>query len=270
MRKRKRQTFPTQKLLVYGYPVDLPFSSPYLPYYTGYWLTFVFSIDSLTSSLVPVKPWDDSLNVRSTVEVEEFSQSCPEAAHPHISYVNNFYVYPLALNYSNQKVYSKVKCQLNISVQTDPGHACLVFSSRFRFWFQVHNSYCNSPCYLSSSGKKHFCEDWIQRFWWWKCQTPQGISNCLRDLQLSFEVSVRQIFFPISDNVGYINKKIVFVQCIYKKKGSPGFTTHAFAAVVHHCTTPTFYEEVSARIILHHSLWRGVRFSTVPGDLTGP
>ena len=235
----------------------------------GYWLTFVFSIDSLTSSLVPVKPWDDSLNVRPTVEVEEFSQSCPEAAHPHISYVNNFYVYPLALNYSNQKVYSKVKCQLNISVQTNPGHACLVVSSRIRFWFQVNNSYCNSPCYLSSSGKKHFCEDWIQRFWWWKCETSQGISNCLRDLQSSFEVSVHHIFFHILWN-GHINKKIVSVQCIYKKKGSPGFTTHAFAAVVHHCTTPTFYEEVSARIILHHSLQTKVCFSKVPGDLTGP
>ncbi|KAK2573394.1 Dedicator of cytokinesis protein 9 [Acropora cervicornis] len=77
----------------------------------------------LTSSLVPVKPWDDSYGVvRSTVEVEEFCQSCPEAAHPHTAYVNNLY-------------------------------------------------------------------------------------------------------------------------CIYKKKGSPGFTTHAYAAVLHHCTNPTFYEE---------------------------
>ena len=63
----------------------------------------------MTSSLVPVKPWDDSLTVRSTMEVEEFSQSFPEAAHPHTAYVNNLYVYPLSLNYSNQKVFSKVK-----------------------------------------------------------------------------------------------------------------------------------------------------------------
>ena len=69
----------------------------------------MFVIDCLTSSLVPVKPWDDSsLVIRPSVEVEEFCQSCPEAAHPHTSYVNNLYVYPLALNYSNQKVFSKV------------------------------------------------------------------------------------------------------------------------------------------------------------------
>jgi len=65
--------------------------------------------DSLTSSLIPLKPWDDSSGViRPTVEIEEFSQAFPEAAHPYTSYVNNLYVYPLSLNYSNQKVFSKV------------------------------------------------------------------------------------------------------------------------------------------------------------------
>ena len=66
-------------------------------------------LDSLTSSLIPLKPWDDSSCViRPTVEIEEFSQAFPEAAHPYTSYVNNLYVYPLSLNYSNQKVFSKV------------------------------------------------------------------------------------------------------------------------------------------------------------------
>ena len=66
-------------------------------------------LDSLTSSLIPLKPWDDSSGViRPTVEIEEFSQAFPEAAHPYTSYVNNLYVYPLSLNYSNQKVFSKV------------------------------------------------------------------------------------------------------------------------------------------------------------------
>ena len=66
-------------------------------------------LDSLTSSLIPLKPWDDSsVVIRPTVEIEEFSQAFPEAAHPYTSYVNNLYVYPLSLNYSNQKVFSKV------------------------------------------------------------------------------------------------------------------------------------------------------------------
>ena len=63
--------------------------------------TYFLLTDCLTSSLVPIKPWDESCGViRPTVEVEEFCQSCPEAAHPHTAYVNNLYVYPLSLNYS--------------------------------------------------------------------------------------------------------------------------------------------------------------------------
>lgn len=119
----------------------------------------------MTSSLVPVKPWDDSLSVLPTVEVEEFCQTCPDAAHPHTTYVNNLYVYPLSLNYSNQKVFSKAR---NISVKIE---------------------------------------------------------------------------FRDSDDE---NAKPL--KCIYKKKGSPGFTTHAIAAVVHHCTNPTFYEEVKINL----------------------
>ena len=72
-------------------------------------------LDSITSSLIPLKPWDDSSGViRPTVEIEEFSQAFPEAAHPYTSYVNNLYVYPLSLNYSNQKVFSKVSNSLVI------------------------------------------------------------------------------------------------------------------------------------------------------------
>lgn len=74
-------------------------------------------LDVMTSSLVPVKPWDDSLNVLPTVEVEEFCQTCPDAAHPHTTYVNNLYVYPLSLNYSNQKVFSKVMKKLKFPVK---------------------------------------------------------------------------------------------------------------------------------------------------------
>lgn len=79
-----------------------------------------FLLDVMTSSLVPVKPWDDSLSVLPTVEVEEFCQTCPDAAHPHTTYANNLYVYPLSLNYSNQKVFSKVKKQLKFPIKKVP------------------------------------------------------------------------------------------------------------------------------------------------------
>ncbi|XP_073255433.1 dedicator of cytokinesis protein 11-like [Porites lutea] len=122
--------------------------------------------NSITSSLIPLKPWDDSSGViRPTVEIEEFSQAFPEAAHPYTSYVNNLYVYPLSLNYSNQKVFSKAR---NIAVK------------------------------------------------------------------IEFRDSDHENARPL--------------KCIYKKNGNPGFTSHVVAAVVHHCTNPTYYEEVKIQL----------------------
>ncbi|XP_048588509.1 dedicator of cytokinesis protein 9 isoform X4 [Nematostella vectensis] len=69
--------------------------------------------NSYTPSLIPVKPFDFKDRDPPTLEVEEFCQSFPEAAYPHTTYVNNFYVYPISLNFNNQKVFSKAR---NISV----------------------------------------------------------------------------------------------------------------------------------------------------------
>ena len=70
---------------------------------------FVYIADCLTPSLVPVKPFNKHNKVPPVLEVQEFNQACPEAAYPHTTYVNNLYVYPIFLNYSNQKTYHKVK-----------------------------------------------------------------------------------------------------------------------------------------------------------------
>ena len=66
----------------------------------------------MTSSLLPVKPFNESIKVHPTVEVAEFVPTIPEAVHPFIVYTNNFYVYPLSLNFNNQKFYSKVSLSL--------------------------------------------------------------------------------------------------------------------------------------------------------------
>lgn len=62
----------------------------------------------MTPSLLPVRPFNDKSKIQPTLEVQEFVPAIPEAVYPHMVYVNNFYVYPLMLNFNNQKVYSKV------------------------------------------------------------------------------------------------------------------------------------------------------------------
>lgn len=62
----------------------------------------------MTTSLLPVRPFNDKSKIQPTLEVQEFVPTIPEAVHPHMVYTNNFYVYPLMLNFNNQKVYSKV------------------------------------------------------------------------------------------------------------------------------------------------------------------
>ena len=64
--------------------------------------------DSMTTSLLPVRPFNDKFKIQPTLEIQEFVPAIPEAVHPNIVYTNNFFVYPLMLNFNNQKVYSKV------------------------------------------------------------------------------------------------------------------------------------------------------------------
>jgi hypothetical protein len=75
-------------------------------------LLFALIVDVLTPSLLGVKPFHYSVKTLPTLEIEEFNQLFPEAANPHTTYVNNFYIYPLSLNYNNQKVFSKVNMTL--------------------------------------------------------------------------------------------------------------------------------------------------------------
>ena len=74
----------------------------------------------MTTSLLPVRPFNDKTQIQPTLEIQEFVPAIPEAVHPHIVYKNNFYIYPLALNFNNQKFYSKVQynCMYTIELQS--------------------------------------------------------------------------------------------------------------------------------------------------------
>lgn len=71
-------------------------------------LFFLFT-DSLTPALEPVKPFPNPPTHEPTVEVQEFSLNHIDDIQPYVSYCNHLYVYPLYLNYENQKSFSRAR-----------------------------------------------------------------------------------------------------------------------------------------------------------------
>ena len=75
---------------------------------------FLLLLDCVTSSYIPVKPFEDLSKHQPTVEVEEFVQDSTKFTQPHRVYRNHIYVYPKHLKYDSQKSFAKV----NITVLT--------------------------------------------------------------------------------------------------------------------------------------------------------
>lgn len=65
------------------------------------------SSDTVTSSYVPVKPFEDGCQ-RVSVEIEEFLPDEAKYNYPFTAYKNQLYLYPLQLKYDNQKAFTKV------------------------------------------------------------------------------------------------------------------------------------------------------------------
>ncbi|XP_058274449.1 dedicator of cytokinesis protein 10 isoform X2 [Hemibagrus wyckioides] len=72
--------------------------------------------NSVTSSYVPVKPFEDCSLHAPTVEVEEFLQDSAKFARPYRVYKNHIYVYPKHLKYDSQKSFAKAR---NIAVYVE-------------------------------------------------------------------------------------------------------------------------------------------------------
>lgn len=83
------------------------------------------SADSLTTSLVPLKPFPLPVDVSNgsnaqqqqqqqpTVEMAEFHGPAERDVHPYATFINHLYVYPLAMNFESQKCFSRAR---NLSV----------------------------------------------------------------------------------------------------------------------------------------------------------
>uniref|UniRef100_A0A8C8E0N2 Dedicator of cytokinesis 10 n=1 Tax=Oryzias sinensis TaxID=183150 RepID=A0A8C8E0N2_9TELE len=67
----------------------------------------------LTSSYVPIKPFEELSTRQPSVEVEEFVQDTIKFTQPYRVYKNQIYVYPKHLKYDSQKSFAKAR---NISV----------------------------------------------------------------------------------------------------------------------------------------------------------
>ncbi|XP_046891317.1 dedicator of cytokinesis protein 10 isoform X2 [Hypomesus transpacificus] len=70
----------------------------------------------VTSSYVPVKPFEGVALHPSTVEVEEFLQEGSRFTHPHRVYRHHIYVHPRHLKYDSQKSFAKAR---NIAVYVE-------------------------------------------------------------------------------------------------------------------------------------------------------
>jgi len=66
----------------------------------------------LTTSLLPVRPFEDPLKTHDhivTREVEEFvPEESGQFAFPFTTYVNHVYIHPRSLKYDGQKAFTKV------------------------------------------------------------------------------------------------------------------------------------------------------------------
>uniref|UniRef100_A0A8C3I2T8 Dedicator of cytokinesis 10 n=1 Tax=Chrysemys picta bellii TaxID=8478 RepID=A0A8C3I2T8_CHRPI len=67
----------------------------------------------VTSSFIPIKPFDNTEEHQPTVEVEEFVQESTKYSRPYRVYKNQIYIYPKHLKYDSQKCFSKAR---NITV----------------------------------------------------------------------------------------------------------------------------------------------------------
>jgi len=70
---------------------------------------FLWFSDTITSSLVPIKPFPIPPVQDPTLELAEFPSLRVEDAHPHMNYINHLYIYPRSLKYDAQKTFHRAR-----------------------------------------------------------------------------------------------------------------------------------------------------------------
>lgn len=62
---------------------------------------------------MPLKPFPTPPKSEPTYEICEFLGSTDRDVHPYTTFINHLFIYPLALNFDNQKLFSRAR---NIAV----------------------------------------------------------------------------------------------------------------------------------------------------------
>lgn len=73
---------------------------------------FVFdthSIDSLTTTLTPLKPFTMPPTVEPSFEMAEFSANLERDLYPYTTFVHHLFIYPLTLSFDSQKLFSRAR-----------------------------------------------------------------------------------------------------------------------------------------------------------------
>lgn len=132
-----------------------------------HFLIHLFSVsDTVTSSYVPVKPFEDGCE-RVSVEVEEFLPEEAKYNYPFTSYKNQLYVYPLQLKYDNQKTFTKV-CDPEL-LRMPANNCCSLSLWLIRHahwwasWLRALILWCNVVVFFVAPGKKRSSVYPVQR-----------------------------------------------------------------------------------------------------------
>lgn len=73
-------------------------------------------LDRITTNLIPIKPFDISSSEEPTFEVSEFPGTSERDLNPYVNYLNHLYIYPHALSFESQKIFSRAR---NIAVTVE-------------------------------------------------------------------------------------------------------------------------------------------------------
>jgi hypothetical protein len=65
--------------------------------------------DCLSTTLLPIKPFEVPPAQPPTMEIAEFSGTSEREIHPFSIFVNHLYVYPTSLNFESQKLFSRAR-----------------------------------------------------------------------------------------------------------------------------------------------------------------
>lgn len=96
----------------------------------------MFVVDSLTTSLSPLKPFPLPPTNEPTIEMMEFEGTSEKDVHPYTTFLNHLYVYPQSLSFDTQKTFTRARniaCVVELR-DSDSEGACPLCVSIYFFY----------------------------------------------------------------------------------------------------------------------------------------